>query len=67
MTRNYVVLGGRNAALAVWMSVCMGGRVAAAEMEFVRVADDKRSFVLEPSGRKFVPWGFNYDHDEAAG
>jgi hypothetical protein len=34
-------------------------------MERVRVAGDNRGFVLEPSGRKFVPWGFNYDHDEA--
>jgi hypothetical protein len=24
---------------------------------------DKNTFVLEPSGKKFVPWGFNYDHD----
>ena len=29
----------------------------------VRVADDGRSFVLEGTGRRFVPWGFNYDHD----
>lgn len=33
-------------------------------METVRVAPDKKGFVLEPSGRAFVPWGFNYDHDE---
>jgi hypothetical protein len=33
-------------------------------MEFVRVADDKRSFVFATSGKPFVPWGFNYDHDE---
>jgi hypothetical protein len=37
---------------------------AAAEMEFIRVADDKQSFVLADSGRKFVVWGVNYDHDE---
>ena len=29
----------------------------------VRMADDGRSFVLEGGGGKFVPWGFNYDHD----
>ena len=34
------------------------------EMERVRVAADGRSFVLERSGRPFVPWGFNYDHDD---
>ena len=30
----------------------------------VQVAQDNRSFVLHPSGRPFIPWGFNYDHDE---
>jgi hypothetical protein len=34
-------------------------------MEFVRVSKDQIHFVLEPSGRMFTPWGFNYDHDEA--
>jgi hypothetical protein len=29
----------------------------------VIVARDKQGFVLEPSERPFVPWGFNYDHD----
>jgi len=33
-------------------------------MSRVQVAPDNRSFVLQPSGRPFVPWGFNYDHDE---
>lgn len=35
-----------------------------AEMPWVRVADDKHGFVLSQSGPPFVPWGFNYDHDE---
>ncbi len=39
-------------------------QAAAAEMEFIRVADDKHSFALAESGRKFVVWGVNYDHDE---
>ena len=34
-----------------------------AELEWIRVTDDGKSFVLEPSGQTFVPWGFNYDHD----
>jgi hypothetical protein len=37
----------------------------AAELERIRVSADKRGFVLE-SGSTFVPWGFNYDHDEQA-
>jgi Cellulase (glycosyl hydrolase family 5) len=33
------------------------------KLEAVRVSNDAKGFVLEPSGKKFVPWGFNYDHD----
>jgi hypothetical protein len=32
-------------------------------LEAVRVSQDGTGFVLERSGKKFVPWGFNYDHD----
>ncbi|MBX7072822.1 MAG: cellulase family glycosylhydrolase [Pirellulales bacterium] len=32
---------------------------------FVTVAPDKLGFVVAASGKPFVPWGFNYDHDEA--
>jgi hypothetical protein len=35
-------------------------------MEWVTVSPDGRGFRLLPSGRGFVPWGFNYDHDETA-
>jgi hypothetical protein len=35
-----------------------------AEPDRIRVSDDKRGFVFEKSKKKFVPWGFNYDHDE---
>jgi hypothetical protein len=34
----------------------------AAEMPWVRVADDGKGFVLS-TGKPFVPFGFNYDHD----
>ena len=33
------------------------------EMERIRVSDDGHSFIDSCSGRRFVPWGFNYDHD----
>jgi len=36
----------------------------AADLEWIRVSDDGKSFVTQPSKRKFVPWGVNYDHDE---
>jgi Cellulase (glycosyl hydrolase family 5) len=32
-------------------------------LETVRVGDGGRGFVLAESGRPFVPWGVNYDHD----
>lgn len=32
----------------------------AADMETVKVAPDKKGFVLSPSGRRYVPWGHNY-------
>ncbi len=35
----------------------------AAELERIRVAKDGRTFERVKSGRKFIPWGFNYDHD----
>ena len=60
----------RNARMfghTVWLWVLLfavAGRATAEEMQLVRVADEKRTFVLEKSGRPFVPWGFNYDHDE---
>jgi hypothetical protein len=34
-----------------------------AEPQWGGVAEGGRSFVFAPSGRTFVPWGFNYDHD----
>jgi hypothetical protein len=38
--------------------------LVAGEMPRVQVSKDQKGFVLEPSGRPFVPWGFNYDHDD---
>ena len=33
------------------------------DLEFIRVSEDGRRFVLSGSGMEFRPWGFNYDHD----
>jgi hypothetical protein len=35
-----------------------------ADLERICVSDDKRGFAFAESKKKFVPWGFNYDHDE---
>lgn len=32
----------------------------AAETEVVKIAPDKKDFILSPSGDRFVPWGHNY-------
>src|SRR5688500_10943563 len=31
----------------------------AADMETVKIAEDKKGFVLSPSGDRYVPWGHN--------
>jgi hypothetical protein len=36
---------------------------AAVEMDWVKVSDDNKGFVLVESEKPFIPWGFNYDHD----
>jgi len=36
----------------------------AAKLEPVKVSEDNKGFVLADSGKPFVPWGFNYDHDD---
>jgi len=36
---------------------------ARGRLEFIRVSDDGTHFVLADSGRRFVVWGLNYDHD----
>ena len=35
------------------------------QLQFIRVSEDGRRFVLSDSGTEFRPWGFNYDHDAA--
>lgn len=51
--------------LFVCVILCAGSVLPAAEpMPRVVVAQDQTGFVLVPSGKAFIPWGFNYDHDE---
>jgi hypothetical protein len=33
-------------------------------IEWIGGAPNRKGFVRMPSGKAFVPWGFNYDHDE---
>ena len=45
-------------------SLCASPRQDDDKLDWIKVADDQKSFVLALSGKRFVPWGFNYDHDE---
>jgi hypothetical protein len=35
------------------------------KLEFIRVSDDGKHFVGATTGKPFVAWGVNYDHDDA--
>jgi hypothetical protein len=41
------------------------GQTEAPPGEFIRISKDRRHFVFSSSGRQFIPWGFNYDHDRS--
>jgi hypothetical protein len=49
----------------VFLALCwlFSSHTQADDMPWVQVAKDKTSFTLDPSGKPFTPWGFNYDHD----
>jgi hypothetical protein len=48
----------------VLLTLALPSKAAVEEMEWVRVSGDGKTFVLDKSGVSFVPWGFNYDHDD---
>ena len=51
-------------ALIVSASSAVAQRPSRADdMPWVAVSQDKKGFVLDASGKPFIPWGFNYDHD----
>jgi hypothetical protein len=34
------------------------------DMPWIAVSKDRKGFVLDSTGKKFTPWGFNYDRDD---
>jgi hypothetical protein len=50
-------------AMLALLPLLFCGPAKADEMPWVKVAKDKKSFALDPSGKRFTPWGFNYDRD----
>jgi hypothetical protein len=55
----------RALTLAVLVLVVSTDVASSADMGRVIVAEDQRGFINEATGRPFVPWGFNYDHDRS--
>jgi hypothetical protein len=45
-------------------SFISSARAASQAMSAIRISEDGRRFVHADTGRPFVAWGFNYDHDE---
>jgi hypothetical protein len=55
------------AAWIVIVGASLLNQLAAAQgpLSWIRVAADQQGFVLGEANEPFVPWGFNYDHDES--
>ncbi|MFO0950095.1 MAG: cellulase family glycosylhydrolase [Isosphaeraceae bacterium] len=53
-----------HALIAAAVLAALSSSAVAAEKTFVRVSADGRGFVVGAKAEPFVPWGFNYDHDE---
>ena len=53
--------------VSIWAAAILAGIAAATasatEMEWVQISGNGKGFTLADSGRPFVPWGFNYDHE----
>ncbi|MCA8986532.1 MAG: hypothetical protein KDA78_02755, partial [Planctomycetaceae bacterium] len=50
-------------SLLICCVLCIPVQLVAAELEWIGLSDDGKGFVQTDSGRKFIPWGFNYDHE----
>lgn len=44
----------------LFLLVILTGEAGGAEMARVKIAPDKKGFILVPSGGRYVPWGHNY-------
>ncbi len=47
----------------LFISACHPARHTSPPLEWVQVIEGQREFAFAGSKRKFIPWGFNYDHD----
>jgi hypothetical protein len=67
----FPTVSAKSAVIGLWLTLLLSARGAAvgqdapATQSWIRLSDDKRSFVEADTGQAYVPWGFNYDHDVA--
>lgn len=47
-----------------WALIFLLPQTASSAMDFIQVSKDKSGFIFETEKTQFIPWGFNYDHDE---
>jgi hypothetical protein len=47
----------------LFLCACQNVRNAPPQMDGIRISERGEDFVFASSGKKFIPWGFNYDHD----
>ncbi|MBI1371708.1 MAG: cellulase family glycosylhydrolase [Phycisphaera sp.] len=50
-------------ALVIVLLSCFPYESSAAPLEPIRVSDDGKTFVGATTGKRFIVWGVNYDHD----
>ncbi len=45
------------------LCACQSVHRGAQPLDWITVSAENQHFILVSSGRRFIPWGFNYDHD----
>ncbi len=53
----------RACLVAACFSITLMTAAVAEELQPIRVSDDGTQFVFADSGKRFIPYGFNYDHE----
>jgi hypothetical protein len=48
----------------VWADSKSGDAETANRLPYIHLSQDGAHFVIGTSGKAFIPWGFNYDHDD---
>lgn len=61
--RNRILPIGRNLPGLVFVLLAQAGIGHSQELHWIRLSKDGKGFVQSETGRPFVPWGFNYDHE----